>query len=475
LLERISGPGAFCCREHKEKYQEEYSRLALRRLLGETDTDGEPAAASAARVERRSVPAAAAAASGGGARTVTPPVAGVAVAARPEVDGRPPAPPKAPPPRMAPPIPAPPDLIALRRGGRPRLSVPVWTWNVEWQAELALTAGGEEAAPPETRAKAAPAAPPPRPAAPPPEPPAVAPQAATLAPRTQRTRLAAPSRPVEAKAVAAPAPPAEPPAAPAEPAEPPEPPTRTRAAQPPPREEPRFDPPPMFANVEAAERGRWEAPEEETTADASFFSRVPTVVWVVLILAGVILIGFGAHALMGDGKSGAPAARPEVARAIVMGPGGWFTSDMPDRTRTKSRAGAFSIYRPSLELSNYRIEFVGRIESGSLGWVARWSDADNYLAVKLSRQGARHKLTHYAVMTGMESARQETTLTGITPGVKGYNVRMDASGPRFTVFIQGQQVETWVDDRLTRGGFGFLNEGDERGRVESIQVYVLNR
>lgn len=231
----------------------------------------------------------------------------------------------------------------------------------------------------------------------------------------------------------------------------------------------------MFAKVEAAERARWEAPEEEVAAEASFFSRVPTVVWVVLILAGVILIGFGAHALMGDGKSGAPAARPEVARAIVMGPGGWFTSDMPDRTRTKSRAGAFSIYRPSLELSNYRIEFVGKIESGSLGWVARWSDADNYLAVKLSRQGARHKLTHYAVMTGMESARQETTLTGITPGLKGYNVRMDASGPRFTVFIQGQQVETWVDDRLTRGGFGFLNEGDERGRIESIQVYVLNR
>jgi hypothetical protein len=52
---------------------------------------------------------------------------------------------------------------------------------------------------------------------------------------------------------------------------------------------------------------------------------------------------------------------------------------------------------------------------------------------------------------------------------------MDVRGARFTVYLQGQQVDSWTDNRLARGGFGFLNEGDERGRIDSIQVFLLSR
>jgi hypothetical protein len=31
-------------------------------------------------------------------------------------------------------------------------------------------------------------------------------------------------------------------------------------------------------------------------------------------------------------------------------------------------------------------------------------------------------------------------------------------------------VEDWEDDRLKSGGLGFLNEREERGQVQSIQI-----
>ncbi len=452
LLERISGPGAFCSREHKEKYQDEYSRLALRRLLGEKDAEDEPLPAATEAAAPNSFQIASTVPRQAGGRPPAESATALAIAARPESEGRAPAPPKPPAPRLASLVPASPDLVSPRRGGRPRLPMPAWVWRLDWEAELLEGIGDEEPAAPELKAQ---------PAAdlktqPAPAPPALLPPAP--APLIERTtpEPVAPPRPAS---VEAPAPAATPqPVVPA---------TPVKTAESDGREFPRIEPPPMFA--------RGEAEEEPAEAEQSFISRMPIAVRVVLVLIGVILIGFGIHYLTGGDKSEAPAPRPEVARAVVMGPGGWFTNDMPDRSRARTRAGAFSIYRPSLELRDYRIEFTGRIEQGSLGWVVRWTDPDNYVALKLSRQGTRHKLTRHLVMSGEETGRQETMLAGITPGAKGYNVRMDTSGPRFTVFIQGQQVESWTDDRPARGGFGFLNEGDERGRIEAVQVFVLSR
>jgi hypothetical protein len=35
-------------------------------------------------------------------------------------------------------------------------------------------------------------------------------------------------------------------------------------------------------------------------------------------------------------------------------------------------------------------------------------------------------------------------------------------------------VDTWNDDELKSGGVGFLNEREERGRVKSVSVSLLN-
>jgi hypothetical protein len=230
--------------------------------------------------------------------------------------------------------------------------------------------------------------------------------------------------------------------------------------------------------TEQATPAEMEAPAFESAVGASFWVRMPMVARIVLLVVALALFGLAAHRFIGGSSESAAkkaAARNVSAQAITMGPGSWFTTDMPDPTKARSRAGAFSIFRPSLELTDYRIEFAGRIEQNSLGWVVRFSDPDNYHAIKLTRQGGRLKLTRSVMLAGVVSSRQETALTQQAVGSKGHEVRMDVRGARFTVYLQGQQVDSWTDNRLTRGGFGFLNEGDERGRIDSIQVFLLSR
>jgi hypothetical protein len=55
-----------------------------------------------------------------------------------------------------------------------------------------------------------------------------------------------------------------------------------------------------------------------------------------------------------------------------------------------------------------------------------------------------------------------------------FNIRLDVRGPKFSTYIQGQQVDVWTDDQLKVGGVGFLNEREERGKVKSVSIRYLN-
>jgi hypothetical protein len=53
-----------------------------------------------------------------------------------------------------------------------------------------------------------------------------------------------------------------------------------------------------------------------------------------------------------------------------------------------------------------------------------------------------------------------------------YNVRLEASGPRFSVYIQGEPADLWSDSRLSAGALGFMNEAEESGRTSSVRFSV---
>jgi len=72
------------------------------------------------------------------------------------------------------------------------------------------------------------------------------------------------------------------------------------------------------------------------------------------------------------------------------------------------------------------------------------------------------------VIGGIEGPHFQRVLAH-EPG-SALKIRLDAKGPRFTVYVQNQVVEDWEDSRLKTGAVGFLNERDERAQVTAIQI-----
>lgn len=164
---------------------------------------------------------------------------------------------------------------------------------------------------------------------------------------------------------------------------------------------------------------------------------------------------------------------PAASGGIERGEGGWVT-DWASDTAGSRRGRQITLYRPSIGLSNYRMDFTGRIEQKSLGWVFRAADTRNYHVMKLEvvKQGTfpSVKLTRFPVINGVEGLHVERMLPIMVRDDTSYPVRLEASGPRFAVSIHGQVVDVWADDRLKAGGVGFLNEREERGKAHSIRI-----
>jgi len=192
----------------------------------------------------------------------------------------------------------------------------------------------------------------------------------------------------------------------------------------------------------------------------------------------VVVIGITYFALGGKSQKPANGATADfVGPSIMMGEGGWVQNWAGD-TQGSHAGRQITIYRPSLSLSDYRIEFQGQIDNKSLGWVFRAADPDNYYAMKLSTVSTglplKVALIKYMILHGRETELGRIPLDISVTGETVFVVRMDVRGPRINTYIQGQQVDTWTNDQLKSGGVGFLNERAERGKIKNVSISYLN-
>jgi len=192
----------------------------------------------------------------------------------------------------------------------------------------------------------------------------------------------------------------------------------------------------------------------------------------------VVVIGITYFALGGKSQKPANGATADfVGPSIMMGEGGWVQNWAGD-TQGSHAGRQITIYRPSLSLSDYRIEFQGQIDNKSLGWVFRAADTDNYYAMKLSTVSTglplKVALIKYMILHGRETELGRIPLDISVTGETVFVVRMDVRGPRINTYIQGQQVDTWTNDQLKSGGVGFLNERAERGKIKNVSISYLN-
>ncbi|MFN9300050.1 MAG: hypothetical protein ACK6DZ_20360, partial [Acidobacteriota bacterium] len=132
------------------------------------------------------------------------------------------------------------------------------------------------------------------------------------------------------------------------------------------------------------------------------------------------------------------------------------------------------IWKPSVELSDYKFEFEGQINRQAISWAFRAPDLRNYYATKIvvHRMSAlpNAEIIRYTMLNGAERNRRRLPLPlSIRPETL-YHVEVSVRGGNFVTRVNGQIVDVWSDTRHKRGGVGFFNERGESSAIHWVDV-----
>jgi hypothetical protein len=203
---------------------------------------------------------------------------------------------------------------------------------------------------------------------------------------------------------------------------------------------------------------------------------------VMIFIPGIVLLSSmlsGCSASGGSLRSGIQSrASIRVEHNFSTGLDGWYGG----RDWAKSwirepgsgfiRAGQLALYRPSQQLTNYRLEFLGQIDQ-SVGWAYRAADLQNYYATKLVvvKPGPSPSiaLVRYQVVGGQETQRVQVPIRMLLHNGRPYRIQQDVDGQGFTTSIEDEVVDFWTDDRLRTGGVGFFG-----GSNDTPHLYWMN-
>lgn len=136
--------------------------------------------------------------------------------------------------------------------------------------------------------------------------------------------------------------------------------------------------------------------------------------------------------------------------------------------------GKLALWEPSLRLADYRLDFLAQIERGGLSWAFRARDPANYHAARLVVLEAgpfgKAALLRHTVIEGKAGPRERTPLPFALGRTSMQHVRLEVRGPAFSLYVNGQLVGYWTDERLPAGGIGFFAESGERYRLRRVTV-----
>jgi hypothetical protein len=136
--------------------------------------------------------------------------------------------------------------------------------------------------------------------------------------------------------------------------------------------------------------------------------------------------------------------------------------------------GKLALWEPSLRLADYRVDFLAQIERGGLSWAFRARDLRNYHAARLVLiEGGplgKAALVRHAVIEGKAGPRERTPLPFALGRTSLQRLRLEAQGSAFSLYVDGQLVAYWTDERLPAGGIGFFAEPGDRYRLRRVLV-----
>lgn len=216
-------------------------------------------------------------------------------------------------------------------------------------------------------------------------------------------------------------------------------------------------------------------PSLNLEASGGFWKRLPLSGKAGLALT-MVAMAMAIIFIMKSGTSAAAAPRIVEAPALTAAEGGWITDwGVEPGVRTLRD---ISVLRPTLNMSDYRIEFEAQIESKALGWIYRARDVKNYYVSKLEivKPGLNPTISvvRYAVIGGEELPHAQSPLNMPVRVDTTYKIRFDAVGDHFTTWVQDQKVDDWTDARLKTGGVGLYSDRGERSLLKgNVRVAPL--
>jgi hypothetical protein len=138
------------------------------------------------------------------------------------------------------------------------------------------------------------------------------------------------------------------------------------------------------------------------------------------------------------------------------------------------KTGALALFHPSLKFTDVRLEFFGQIETKSIGWTVHAANTMNYHAMKLTvvEAGLRPfvALVHYNVVGGKSGHRTQTPLNIMVHNNQPMQFAVDVRGSSVVTSIDGEEVDSFVDNTLVAGGVGFFSDAGERARLFWMRV-----
>jgi len=136
-----------------------------------------------------------------------------------------------------------------------------------------------------------------------------------------------------------------------------------------------------------------------------------------------------------------------------------------------ARTGSLAFFSPSMQLTDYDVEFLVRVENHTATWVFRaTNDKDHYRATLQVTPEGGYEFTRTSVIGGKEEPAVCAPVTASSKTRTALAVRTSVKGNNFSVFVDGQAVDHWSDSRLPAGGVGFGSAPDERARLYWVRV-----
>jgi|HubBroStandDraft_3_1064219.scaffolds.fasta_scaffold39868_3 hypothetical protein len=136
--------------------------------------------------------------------------------------------------------------------------------------------------------------------------------------------------------------------------------------------------------------------------------------------------------------------------------------------------GKLGLLTPSLHLTDYDVDSVAQVVSKGLSVVFRASGTRSYQVAKLIVDGSGPMpplvIERYAVIGGKESAHVRVRCPGTFQKDTLYHIHLQVHQDSYTLFIDGQLIDSWSDARTKSGGVGFFCANKERARVAWVRV-----